>query len=54
MWVAIDCRYKNWVAMLKSLGSTVLDNRLISKPQVTLKFKDLHELFHKSGGTRIC
>jgi hypothetical protein len=22
MWVAIDCRSKNWVAVLKSLGST--------------------------------
>jgi hypothetical protein len=25
MWVAIDCRSKNWVAVLKSLGSTGLD-----------------------------
>jgi hypothetical protein len=24
MWVAIDCRSKNWVAVLKSLGSTAL------------------------------
>jgi hypothetical protein len=29
MWVAIDCRSKNWVAVLKSLGSTVLDGRVI-------------------------
>jgi hypothetical protein len=25
MWVAIDCRFKNWVKVLKSLGSTVID-----------------------------
>jgi hypothetical protein len=24
MWVAIDCRSKNWVAVLKSLGSIIL------------------------------
>jgi hypothetical protein len=24
MWVAIDCRSKNWVAVPRSLGSTVL------------------------------
>jgi hypothetical protein len=24
MWVAIDCRSKNWVAVLKRLGSTGL------------------------------
>jgi hypothetical protein len=24
MWVAIDCRSKNWVAVLKSFGSTVV------------------------------
>jgi hypothetical protein len=24
MWVAIDCRSKNWVAVLKSSGSTDL------------------------------
>jgi hypothetical protein len=24
MWVAIDCRSKNWVAVLKGLGSTAL------------------------------
>jgi hypothetical protein len=26
MWVAIDCRSKNWVAVLKSLGSTAIRN----------------------------
>jgi hypothetical protein len=26
MWVAIDCRSKNWVAVLKSLGSTDLEH----------------------------
>jgi hypothetical protein len=26
MWVAIDCRSRNWVAVLKSLGGTDLDN----------------------------
>jgi hypothetical protein len=25
MWVAIDCRFKNWVAVLKSLGSPALE-----------------------------
>jgi hypothetical protein len=25
MWVAIDCGSKNWVAVLKSFGSTVLN-----------------------------
>jgi hypothetical protein len=24
MWVAIDCRSKNWVAVLKSVGSTAI------------------------------
>jgi hypothetical protein len=24
MWVAIDCRSENWVAVLKSLGSTAM------------------------------
>jgi hypothetical protein len=24
MWVAVDCRSKNWVAVLKRLGRTVL------------------------------
>jgi hypothetical protein len=27
MWVAIDCRSKNWVAVLKSLESTGFDDR---------------------------
>jgi hypothetical protein len=25
VWVAVDCRSKNWVAVLKSLGSTGLE-----------------------------
>jgi hypothetical protein len=29
MWVAIYCRSKDWVAVLKGLGSTVLDTWIL-------------------------
>jgi hypothetical protein len=29
MWVAIDCGYKIWVAVLKSLGDTALMHTFI-------------------------
>jgi hypothetical protein len=31
MWVAIDCRSKNWVAALKGLGTTALGDSDIAE-----------------------
>jgi hypothetical protein len=32
MWVAIDCHSKNWVAVLKSLGSTGPESQQTRSP----------------------
>jgi hypothetical protein len=46
MWVAIDCRSKNWVAVLKGLGSSALFH-IVSVLIAPLN-KQLKEFYHRT------
>jgi hypothetical protein len=55
MWVAIDCRSKNWVAALKSLGSTDLtpwDTVLLEKLTVAEPVQKFQSLMQSAVSLR--
>jgi hypothetical protein len=53
MWVAIDYRSKNWVAVLKGLGSTALEHQVFSHESY-VKCNSNRKYQKQFGGGRDC